>query len=157
MAGVHGDIQTIRELLARAVERLDHITGVEQQPPNVQASRTASNPLITTSSSQGSARSGPEMIHGLLEVVVRIHITLFLDPHRSAFVLSNPLKQVALNVSFNLAAAVLATIIGCRLLSILLYVLRMLSKPEFLPEKARLVQAGLVHKEIVTWRKLRIS
>ena len=88
------------------------------------------------------------MIHSLFEVVMRIHITLFWDARRSAFVLSNPLKQVALNVSFNLAAAVLATIVGCRLLSILLYVLMMFSKPEFLPEKARLVQAGLVHKEI---------
>lgn len=62
MVGVHGDIQTTRELLARAVERLDHITGAQQQPPNVQASRTAPNLLITTSSSQGSARSGPENV-----------------------------------------------------------------------------------------------
>ena len=62
--GVHGDIQTTQQLLAQAVERLDHITGVQQQPANVQASRVAPNPPIhsTASSGQGSARSGPENV-----------------------------------------------------------------------------------------------
>ena len=55
MAGAHGDIQTTRELLERVVERLDHITGAQQQPANIQASRMAPNPLITTS-------SGPENV-----------------------------------------------------------------------------------------------
>ena len=57
---IHGDIQTTRELLARVVEHLDHITGAQQQPANVQASHVPPNPLIIASSSQGSARSGPE-------------------------------------------------------------------------------------------------
>ena len=34
--GVHRDIQTTRQLLAQAVEHLDHITGVQQQLANVQ-------------------------------------------------------------------------------------------------------------------------
>lgn len=49
-----------KELLARAVEHLDHIMGAQQQPANVQACRMLPNPLITASSSQGSVRSGPE-------------------------------------------------------------------------------------------------
>ena len=61
--GVHGDIQTTRQLLAQAVERLDHITGV---PANVQAtaSRMAPNPPTRSSDSsgQGSARSRPENV-----------------------------------------------------------------------------------------------
>ena len=64
--GVHRDIQTTRQLLAQAVEHLDHITGVQQQLANVQVSRMAPNPPIhsTASSGQGSAWSGPENVSG---------------------------------------------------------------------------------------------
>ena len=64
--GGHGDIQTTRQLLAQAVEHLDHITGVQQQLANVQVSRMAPNPPIhsTASSGQGSAWSGPENVSG---------------------------------------------------------------------------------------------